>query len=384
MRILYLVAAAVLAGFLALFLSTQDDASNVTVEQQAFNTQELMEKFKGTEIYTLKNKVYAGGIVSEAIVEIKEWPKNGILPDQIKKDELPSFIGAAFLTPQAAGTPLLKSNLVTAQSRSNYFSALIRKGMKATSINIKQSDGYVLGALQPGDYVDIVLNHKMPIEVRKNKQESVDVVETLFKNVRILAIDGQFNFAANPETGQAGAPQAAKVASSVTLEVTEKIAEILAVASKTGEISVVANPLQLSLYSQFTPEELEKKSVTPPYFIESALDGDFKSQTVTTDVSSFISRFRPDLTKTIKAGKPSETAEDEETKNNLFILLGSSKGKQEIQKNISSPKTHNKNQNTENQPEQARVFMMRGASNGKEEGSTGMQNIPSTPSPVNP
>ena len=374
MRILYLVAAAVLAGLLALFLSSQGEKSTVSVQQQAFNSTELMEKFKGTEVYVLKNKVYAGSIVSEASVEIKEWPKNGILPDHIKKDELPSFIGAAFLTPQAAGTPLLKSNLVTAQSRSNYFSALIRKGMKATSIDIKGSDGYVLGALQPGDYVDIVLNYTMPIDVKKDKQEPINVVQTLFKNVRILAIDGQFNFAANPETAQAPAQQqAAKVARSVTLEVTEKIAEILAVASKTGEISVVANPLQLSLYSQFTPEELEKKSVTPPYFIESAMNGDFQSQTVTTDVSSFIARFKPDLTKTIKTGKPSQT-EDSESKN-LFIMLGSAKGKQEVKKNISSPETPNK---TETAQDQETIFMMRGSAKGKQEGSQDIS------SPVNP
>jgi Flp pilus assembly protein CpaB len=374
MRILYLVAAAVLAGILALFLSTQNQQQTVSVQQQAFNSTELMEQFKGTEVYVLKNKVYAGGIVSEASVEIKEWPKNGILPDHIKKDELPSFIGAAFLTPQAAGTPLLKSNLVTAQSRSNYFSALIRKGMKATSIDIKGSDGYVLGALQPGDYVDIVLNYTMPIDVKKDKQEPINVVQTLFKNVRILAIDGQFNFAANPETAQAPAQQqAAKVARSVTLEVTEKIAEILAVASKIGEISVVANPLQLSLYSQFTPEELEKKSVTPPYFIESAIDGDFQSQTVTTDVSPFIARFKPDLTKTIKTGKPSQT-EDSESKN-LFIMLGSSKGKQEVKKDISSPETPNK---TENAQDQETIFMMRGSAKGKQEGSQDIS------SPVNP
>ena len=375
MRILYLVAAAVLAGVLALFLTSQTPKPSVSVQQQAFNSTELMEKFKGTEVYVLKNKVYAGSIVSEAVVEVKEWPKNGILPDHIKKDDLPSFIGAAFLTPQAAGTPLLKSNLVTAQSRSNYFSALIRKGMKATSIDIKGSDGYVLGALQPGDYIDIVLNYTMPIDVKKNKQEPINVVQTLFKNVRILAIDGQFNFAANPETAQTPAPQqAAKVARSVTLEVTEKIAEILAVASKTGEISVVANPLQLSLYSQFTPEELEKKSVTPPYFLESAMDGDFESQTVTTDVSSFIARFKPDLTKTIKTGKPSQTGENE----NLFIMLGSAKGKQETKKDISSPETHNKTENAQDQEEQEKVFMMRGSAKGKQEESKNLS------APVNP
>ena len=375
MRILYLVAAAVLAGLLALFLSSQGEKPTVSVQQQAFNSTELMEKFKGTEVYVLKNKVYAGSIVSETVVEVKEWPKNGILPDHIKKDELPSFIGAAFLTPQAAGTPLLKSNLVTAQSRSNYFSALIRKGMKATSIDIRGSDGYVLGALQPGDYIDIVLNYTMPIDVKKNKQEPINVVQTLFKNVRILAIDGQFNFAANPETTPQGArPQQGKVARSVTLEVTEKIAEILAVASKTGEISVVANPLQLSLYSQFTPEELEKKSVTAPYFIESAMDGDFQSQTVTTDVSSFIARFKPDLTKTIKTGKPSQTGENE----NLFIMLGSAKGKQETKKDISSPETHNKTENAQDQEEQEKVFMMRGSAKGKQEESKNLS------APVNP
>ncbi len=368
MRIAYLVAAAVLAGILAFFFSTQSDQpTNVSVQQQAFNTNELMEKFKGTEIYTLKNKVYAGGIVSETIVEVKEWPKNGILPDHIKKDELPGFIGAAFLTPQAAGTPLLKSNLVTAQSRSNYFSALIRKGMKATSIDIKASDGYVLGALQAGDYVDIILNHQMNVDVKKNRQESVNVVETLFKNVRILAIDGQFNFAANPATNPEGAaPQPPKMARSVTLEVTEKIAEILAVASKTGEISVVANPLQLSLYSQFTPEELEKKSVTPPYFIESAMDGDFQSQTTTTDVSSFIARYRPDLTKTVQAGKPSKTGDSQD----LFIMLGSSRGgKQETKKEISSPEIPEQEASAQSPAESDKVFMMRGSAKGKQEES---------------
>ena len=375
MRILYLVAAAVLAGLLALFLTSQTPKPSVSVQQQVFDTNELVEKFKGTEVYVLKNKAYAGSIVSEAVVEVKEWPKNGTLPDHIKKNDLPSFIGAAFLTPQAAGTPLLKSNLVTAQSRSTYFSALIRKGMKATSIDIKGSDGYVLGALQPGDYVDIVLNYTMPIDIKKDKQEPVNVVETLFKNVRILAIDGQFNFAANPETTPQGAPpQQGKVARSVTLEVTEKIAEILAVASKTGEISVVANPLQLSLYSQFTPEELEKKSVTAPYFIESAMDGDFQSQTVTTDVSSFIARFKPDLTKTIKTGKPSQTGENE----NLFIMLGSAKGKQETKKDISSPETHNKTENAQDQEEQEKVFMMRGSAKGKQEESKNLS------APVNP
>jgi hypothetical protein len=197
-------------------------------------------------------------------------------------------------------------------------------------------------------------------------------VETLFKNDRILAIDGQFNFAANPETAQPNTHQQPKIARSVTLEVTEKIAEILAVASKTGEISVVANPLQLSLYSQYTPEELEKKSVTPPYFIESALDGDFKSQTVTTDVSPFIARFNPDLTKTIKTGKPSKTNDVEDQ--NLFIMLGSSKGKQEIKKNISASET----QNAQDQEDQEKIFMMRGSDKGKQEGSNNIS------SPTNP
>ena len=48
MRIVYLAAAAVLSGLLALFLSSQGDSvvNQVNVQQQAFNTQELVEKFK--------------------------------------------------------------------------------------------------------------------------------------------------------------------------------------------------------------------------------------------------------------------------------------------------------------------------------------------------
>jgi hypothetical protein len=52
MRILYLVAAAVLAGLLALFLSTGNQQQTLSVPQQAFNTTELEKKFKGTEVIT--------------------------------------------------------------------------------------------------------------------------------------------------------------------------------------------------------------------------------------------------------------------------------------------------------------------------------------------
>jgi Flp pilus assembly protein CpaB len=332
MRVIYLIAAVVLSALLALFLAQGGGESGVTVQQQAFNTQELVEKFKGTEIYTIKGKVYAGQVLSEALVEIKEWPKNGTLPDHIRKGELSSFIGAVFPTPQAAGTPLLKSNLVTVQNRSTYFSALIRKGMKAISLNIKDSDGYVLGSLEPGDYVDIILNHRVNVDIKKDRQELVDVVETLFKNVRVLAIDGQFVFAANPETAPPGPPQT-KIARSVTLEVTEKIAEILSVASKTGDISVVANPLQLALYSNYSPEEIEKKSSAAPYFIESAFDGDFKSETNTTDVSPFIAKFKPDLSTTLATGKPVKNEEDKK----LFIFQGAPGGGRQNNKDLSTP-----------------------------------------------
>ena len=348
MRIVYLAAAAVLSGLLALFLSSQGDSvvNQVNVQQQAFNTQELVEKFKGQEIYVLKNKSFAGEVLNDKMVEIKEWPKNGILPDHIKKDELSGLIGAAFLTPQPAGTPLLKSNLVSSANRNSYFAAIIRKGMKAKSVNIRSEDGFMLATLEPGDYIDISMIHKMNLQTTSTKTDPIDVVETLFKNVRVLAIDGQFKFAAAAEGSPP--PQNNRTANNITLEVTEKMAEILSVAQKTGEISISANPLQLSIYDRFTPEEIEKKSTTAPYFIESAFNGDFKSQTVTNDVSPFISKFKPELDKVIKTGLQAKEADGnkaEEEKQKLYILRGSKGGSKEDRKEISQTQSTQKQNN---------------------------------------
>jgi hypothetical protein len=78
----------------------------------------------------------------------------------------------------------------------------------------------------------------------------------------------------------------------------------------------------------------------------------------------------------------------------MFILLGSSKGKQEIKKDISSPKPYNKTTDAQNQQEQENILMVRGSSKGNDEirkdisspqqpMNTPIQNAP-YPYPMNP
>lgn len=127
------------------------------------------------------------------------------------------------------GQPVL-SSYVFKEGRGNVVAATLPKGMRGMAIPVKAFT-MAGGFITPGDYVDVILTYKVSVERRNQSFEMESFLnshasETILKNIRILAVDQE----ASREKDDA------KVAKTVTLAVTAKQAETLAVASEMGDI----------------------------------------------------------------------------------------------------------------------------------------------------
>ena len=106
--------------------------------------------------------------------------------------------------------------------------AILPSGMRAISTRIKEetSAGRLI---LPNDHVDVILTRHL--HSGSSAQEQY-VSDTLFHNIRILAIGQQI------ETKENGKKAAEGAANTATLQLTPRQAEMLALANSMGEISL--------------------------------------------------------------------------------------------------------------------------------------------------
>ena len=104
--------------------------------------------------------------------------------------------------------------------------AILPKGMRAISTRIKEETA--AGRLiLPNDHVDVILTRRM----RERDGQDAYVSDTLFRNVRVLAVGQQIESKKDSKSSEGSANTA-------TLELTPEQAELLARANSMGEISL--------------------------------------------------------------------------------------------------------------------------------------------------
>jgi pilus assembly protein CpaB len=124
-----------------------------------------------------------------------------------------------------AGEPITPSKLVKA-GQGGVLAAILPSGMRAISTKIKEETA-VGRLILPNDHVDVILIRRLR---GKNGQEEY-VSDTLFRNVRVLAIGQQLE-------SKEGKKSAETSAGTATLELTPRQSEMLALANSVGEISL--------------------------------------------------------------------------------------------------------------------------------------------------
>jgi pilus assembly protein CpaB len=165
------------------------------------------------------------------------WPEGGLDKNYIVLGGPPvpartpeSFAGYVARNPITSGEPITDARVVAPGNR-GFLAAVLRPGMRAISVPVTITSG-IAGFIFPGDQVDLMLTYTVPAIVLGAGFEH-KAVETVMRNVRVIAIDQRME----------SKPGEAVVAHTATFEVTPKQSEVIALASKIGEMFLTLRSL---------------------------------------------------------------------------------------------------------------------------------------------
>jgi pilus assembly protein CpaB len=144
---------------------------------------------------------------------------------------LADFNGAVVRHQLRAGEAVPASALMKS-GEGGFMSAVLNAGMRAVSIAVTVTSGNA-GFVSPGDHVDLIVTHRVKTRNSDNTSDESVVSETFVHGVRVVAVDQMLD---NPENK-------AILAKTVTVEVTPRQAEQIAVATEMGKISIALRSL---------------------------------------------------------------------------------------------------------------------------------------------
>lgn len=228
--IVLIIAALAIAG-IAAFLAR----SWLSAERPGPAVAEQPAAVADNEILVAATNLPAGRILQKGDLNWQNWPMEDVPAEFVRKatgKEMDSMAGDVVRSGFQAGEPIARNRIIK-KGDQGFMAAVITPGMRAMSIKVTPMTG-VAGFVFPGDRVDLVMTHKL-MDAESSK-EIAKASETVLTNVRVLGIDQRADDQENTPT----------VAKTVTLEVTPRQAERVALAQEMGDLTValrsVGNP----------------------------------------------------------------------------------------------------------------------------------------------
>ncbi|MFC0204310.1 Flp pilus assembly protein CpaB [Novosphingobium soli] len=220
-KVVLLAAALLIAAFTA-FTARSIFAGSASTQADAAPVQP-----KGPKVLVAQRALPVGTIITADSVSFQEWP------DELVKDayyidgqaDMTKLLGTVVRFPITAGQPLTQGALVSPGDR-GFLAAALGPGMRAVTIPVSAKTA-VGGFVFPGDRVDLVLTQQV-----QGEGESLRAAETILRNLRVLATDQA------TDSEVVDGKTVVHAFRTVTLEVTPRIAEKVAVAQEIGELSL--------------------------------------------------------------------------------------------------------------------------------------------------
>jgi pilus assembly protein CpaB len=185
----------------------------------------------GPRVLVAKRALTAGTIITADALGFQPWPKE-LVQDAYFIDgeaDMNKLLGTVVRFPITAGEPVTQGALVAPGDR-GFLAAALGPGMRAVTVPVSATTG-VAGFVFAGDRVDLVLTQQID---GNGDVAPLKTAETVLRNLRVLATDQTVE----KTVDENGKTQVAEFRT-VTLEVTPKIAEKIAVAQTIGTISLV-------------------------------------------------------------------------------------------------------------------------------------------------
>lgn len=199
--------------------------------------EQVAEVKDGVQVLVAHKDLKAGDILDTKNSRWETWDEKrvykGLTTRKIGEDKAADGKLKRNLT---AGEPVVEAAVVSDKDAS-MMTALLKPGMRAVGIKVN-AESSAGGFIMPGDYVDVVLSHRIrPKSGTIEEQMAAGVVdenvsETIMQGIQILAIDQKSE--KNDE---------AKVGRTATVAVTPKQAEVLLLAVNMGDLSLTLRGL---------------------------------------------------------------------------------------------------------------------------------------------
>lgn len=182
---------------------------------------------QGPKVLVAQRGLPTGTIITADAIGFQQWPEE-LVQDAYFLDgesDIGQLLGTVVRHPITAGEPVTQGSLVSPGDR-GFLAAALGPGMRAVTVPVSAKTG-VGGFVFPGDRVDLVLTQTV-----KSDGDALKTSETILRNLRVLATDQS----TTQET--VDGRTVVRAFRTVTLEVTPKIAEKVAVAQTIGTLSL--------------------------------------------------------------------------------------------------------------------------------------------------
>jgi pilus assembly protein CpaB len=179
-----------------------------------------------TKILVATHGLPAGQFLQPNDLEWQAWPDNALNSSYIVSGArtVDDLVGSVVRASISGGEPVTDDRLIKKGDR-GFLSAIMAPGTRAVTVQLQQTSG-LGGLVLPGDHVDVVLTAVVPSTAPNEPEHHAS--ETVLEDIRVVAIDQKMSDMSNETV----------LARSATLEVTPKQAEILALVTDMGKISL--------------------------------------------------------------------------------------------------------------------------------------------------
>lgn len=190
-----------------------------------------------TDVLVAAADLPVGGQVTGEHLRWQRWPRSAVSEMMITKEAAPNGIeetaGSISRAPSLQGEPVRRDKMIKG-ANAGFMSAILPEGRRAVAINIVSSGARTAGGfILPNDRVDVIRTGRDD-DATRTRQQDVFMAETILQNIRVLAI-GQNVQERNGEKVVVG--------ETATLELEPRQAELITLAQRTGELSLVLRSL---------------------------------------------------------------------------------------------------------------------------------------------
>lgn len=202
-----------------------------------------------SQVLVAKADLKAGQFLQESDFSWRERPTNSLRPDLYVKgaDSTATLQGAVVLHPVNQGEAIQRSDVISPRDR-GFLAAVLAPDKRSITVAVDEVTGSA-GLILPGDRVDILVTHTGAQADNPARQV---VGQLVLEDVRVIAVDQTLRGPSEEIKADGGKDDKratrqggsrSDLARTVTLEVTPREAEIVAVATNLGKLSLILRSL---------------------------------------------------------------------------------------------------------------------------------------------